>query len=142
MKKYVFLPDIAIADIAFDAYGKNEEQLLQHAAEALLEMMVDVKTVNATTKKMITLENEKLDALLFDFLNEIVFLKDKDYLVFKTITVTLKKNKEYRLTAALEGEEINPEKHDLGNDVKAITMHLFEVKKEKDYWKARVVVDI
>ncbi|HLC55306.1 MAG TPA: archease [Candidatus Nanoarchaeia archaeon] len=142
MKKYVFLPDIAIADIAFEAYGKDEEELFQHAAEALLETMVNVGTVNAKEKRVIQLSNAKLDALLFDFLNEIVFLKDRDYLVFKTVKIKLKKNKNYQLAAELKGEKINPERHDLGNDIKAITMHLFEVKKEKDYWKARIVVDI
>jgi len=30
----------------------------------------------------------------------------------------------------------------LENDIKAVTMHMFEVKKEKNSWKATVVVDI
>ncbi len=142
MKKYKFLEDIAIADVAFEAYGKDEEELIKNSAEALLEIIVNVKTVNPKVKKAIKLSNPKLDSLLFDFLNEIVFLKDRDYLVFKNVKVKLRKGKKYELSAELQGEKINPEKHDLGNDVKAITLHQYEVKKEKDKWKARVVVDI
>ncbi|MDO8556089.1 MAG: archease [Nanoarchaeota archaeon] len=142
MKGYKLLPDIAVADIAYDAYGKDLEELFTHAAQALLDIMVDVKTVTGTTEKKITLKNKAVDDLLFDFLNEIIFLKDTAYMVFHTVKVTVKEKNGYTLQATLIGEAIQPEKHDLGNDVKATTMHQFEVKKMKTKWKARIVVDI
>ena len=51
-------------------------------------------------------------------------------------------NKTNKLIAILEGDTINPEKQQLENDIKAVTMHMFKVKKEKNNWKATVVVDI
>lgn len=143
MKHFVFLEDVAVADIAFDAFGKTMNELFEHCAEAMFTMMVNLKTVDATIKRAIHLRADSLENLLYDFLSELVYLKDTELLLFKTVHATLgKDNNEYTLTAELQGETIDREKHELGNDVKAITKHLFEIMKAKTGYKARVVVDI
>ena len=63
-------------------------------------------------------------------------------MVFKKVKVLIKENKKYELKAVLEGDTINPEKQKLENDIKAVTMHMFEVKKINSGYKATVVVDI
>ncbi|HLD13048.1 MAG TPA: archease [Candidatus Nanoarchaeia archaeon] len=142
MKHYKLLPDIAVADIAYEAYGKSLKDVFEHAAEAIMDMLGDRKKIQATKKFTIKLKNINLENLLFDFLNEIVFLKDSEYSVFKTVKVTIKEGKENKLIAVLTGEKINPEKHELGNDVKAVTMHQYKLEKKGKQWVARVVVDI
>ena len=140
--KYKFLEDVALADIAYEAYGKNLNELFENAALAIFELSADLKTVEAKKKFEVNLEHEKLDNLLYDFLSEILFLKDSKYTVFKKVKVTIKEGKPNKLNAVLEGDTINPQKQQLENDIKAVTMHMFEVKKEKNRWKATVVVDI
>jgi SHS2 domain-containing protein len=140
--KYRFLEDVAIADIAFEAYGKNLNGLFENAALAIFELSADLETVDAVEKIEFELENEKLDNLLYDFLSEILFLKDSKYMVFKHVHVAVNEGKKNKLKAILEGDRINPEVQSLENDIKAITMHMFELKKEKGQWRARVVVDI
>ena len=140
--RYKFLENIAIADIAYEAYGKDLNELFENAALAIFELTADVDTIDAAKKVDFELEHEKLDNLLYDFLSEILFLKDSKYMVFKHVHVTIKEGKKNKLKAVLEGDKINPEVQSLENDIKAITMHMFELKKEKGQWKARVVVDI
>ncbi len=143
MKPFVFLEDVAVADIAFDAFGKTIQELFEHCAEAMFTMMVNLKTVDATVKREIHLRADSLENVLYDFLSELVYLKDTELLLFKTVKVTLGKDgKEHTLSAALQGETIDRKKHELGNDVKAITKHMFSITKEKQGYKARVVVDI
>ena len=144
-KKYKVLEKVAIADIAYEAFGKDLNELFENAAFAIFEMMVDIKTVDAKKKLEVKLENEKIENLLYDFLSEILFLKDSKYVVFKKVKVLIienKKNKLFELKAVLEGDKINSIKQKLENDIKAVTMHMFEVKKEKSGYKATVVVDI
>ena len=141
-KKYRFLEDVALADVAYEAYGKDLNELFENAALAIFELSADIKTVNAKKKLEIKLENERIDNLLYDFLSEILFLKDSKYMVFNKVKVSIKENKNYKLEAILQGDTINSEKQKLENDIKAVTMHMFEVKKEKNNWKATVVVDI
>ena len=142
MKKYKFLEDIAIADIAYEAYGKDLNELFENAAIAIFELSADIKTVDAKEKIEFELENEKLDNLLYDFLSEILFLKDSKYMVFRKVKVEIKEGKTNKLNAFLEGDTINSEKQHLENDIKAVTMHMFELKKDKGGYTARIVVDI
>ena len=140
--KYKLLENVAIADIAFEAYGKTLNELFENAAFAIFELSADIETIDAMKKIEFELENKKLDNLLYDFLSEILFLKDSKYMVFKHVHVTIKEGNKNKLKTILEGDKINPEVQHLENDIKAITMHMFEIKKEKNQWKATVVVDI
>ena len=142
MMKYKFLEDVAIADIAYEAYGKTLNELFENSAFAIFELSANLKTISARQKIEFGLENKKIENLLYDFLSEILFLKDSKYMVFKKVKVSIKENKKFQLKAILEGDTINPQKQQLENDIKAVTMHMFEIKKEKSKYKATVVVDI
>jgi len=142
MKKYKILEKIATADIAFEAYGKNLNELFENSAFAVFEISANVKKISSKIKKTIKLENENVEDLLFDFLSEIIFLKDRDYIIFNKSTVKIDKNKNYKLKAEAFGEKISHEKHELKMDIKAITLHMFKVEKTKQGYKALVVVDV
>lgn len=137
MKKYTYFDHTA--DVLFEAYGKTLDELFTNAALALEEIQVKLPTVTAKTKRTITLTNPKTDMLLFDFLQELIYLKDAEELLFSKFKIKVKENS---LTADCWGEKINQKKHQLNVDAKAITLHQFEVKKTKNTWKARVIVDI
>ena len=141
-KRYKFLEDVAIADIAYEAYGKDLNEVFENAALAVFELSADVETIDAVKKVEFEMENEKLDNLLYDFLSEILYLKDAKYMVFKKIKVKIEEGSINKLKAILEGDRINPEVQHLENDIKAVTMHMFELKKDKGRWRATVVVDI
>ena len=137
-----FLPNIAIADVAFEARAPTLNELFEIAAQAAFEVMAKTSTIKPTITKELSLTASTLENLLYDFLSEIIFLKDTESLVFCEAKVAVKEGKDFTLKATLKGDAIDHERQELGNDVKAVTMHMFEVKKEKDAWKARVVLDI
>lgn len=142
MPRYKILEKIATADIAFEAYGKNLNELFENAAFAIFEISANVKKINSKIKKIIKLENENVEDLLFDFLSEIIFLKDKDYMIFNKSKIKINKNEKYKLNAEIFGEKISHKKHELKLDIKAITLHMFKIEKTKEGFKALVVVDV
>ncbi len=139
---YRYLEDIATGDAAFEASGRTLEELLKEAAIATFEVMVDTRDVEARITREVELKNETVDGLLFDWLSELVYLKDADAVLFCKFNVNIKKNDAYELKADASGDNISPKKHRLRSDVKAVTYHLFEVKKTGEYWTARVILDI
>ncbi|MBI2565125.1 archease [Candidatus Woesearchaeota archaeon] len=142
MKKFKFLEGITFADYAYEAYGKNEKELFENAAFGLINSMVDPKTVKSKKRKEIKLENKEIEKLLFDFLEEIIYYKDADNMVFCSTKVSIKKDSTFHLIAILNGEEIDQKKHKLGIDVKAVTYHNYNVEKTKRGWKATIVLDV
>ena len=139
---YRYLEDIATADAAFEVVGRTLEELFRDAAIATFEVMADTKSVEPEITREIELKNEAVDNLFFDWLSELVYLKDADALIFSKFDVSVKKNDLYELKATASGETINQEKHTLRSDVKAVTYHMFEVKKTEENWTARVILDI
>src|SRR3989338_7129900 len=101
--KFKFLEDVAIADIAFEAYGKNYSGLFENAANAIFSLTADLKTLKPEIKKKVKLENSKIDLLLYDFLSEILYIKDADGLIFCRCKVGIKeKNGKYQAVSVLD----------------------------------------
>lgn len=140
--KFKFLEEIATADVAFEAYGASERELFENAALAVEETMVGTSKVKPSTKKRIEVEADELDKLLFDFLSELVYLKDAEALLFSKFDVDIKKNTRYKLTAEVAGEQLDPARHDLRDDIKAITWHMFKLEKTPKGLKCRIIVDV
>ena len=139
MKKFKFLEDVAIADIAFESYGKTLKELFENSAYAFFDMTCNPKTIKPKIKKTIKLKDDNEKDLLYNFLSELVFLKDAEQLIFNNVKVNIKNNE---LKAELYGDKIDYEKQELRNDIKAITLHMFNLEKTKSGYKATVVVDI
>ncbi len=139
---YRFLEDIATGDAAFEAEGKTLEELFIEAAVATFEVMVDTESVEPKITREIVLKNESVGNLLFDWLSELVYLKDAEAVLFCKFNVDIKKNDVYELKASVSGENIDQQKHSLRSDVKAVTYHMFEVKNTGKNWTARVILDI
>lgn len=141
MEKYRFLPHTA--DVMFEAFGETLEELFENAALALEETMVKTSTIKCNESYEITLNSGNPTDLLYDFLSELIFVKDTEGLLFSKFGAVIShEGKEYKLFAKCEGEKINQDKHELLDDAKAITMHEFEVVKDKDRWYAKVIVDV
>ena len=140
-----FLEDIALADSAFEATGDSPSELFQAAAQAVIETMVNPATVSASSSETVEREDPELPSLLFDWLTEIVYLKDAKGVVFRDAFAAVRHNPDknvWQLLGKLSGEPVDQARHELRADVKAVTKHLYEVKQDGDRWTARVVLDI
>lgn len=141
---YRYLPDIATADIAFEATGTTREEMFEAAADALTNVMVeDLATVRPCQELEIILENEALDLLLFSFLQELIYYKDTRRLLLRPAPLTIvDEDASLKLRTVVRGEEIDPDRHPMVVDVKAVTLHRFAVEQRNGIWRATVVLDI
>lgn len=141
---YRYRGEVATADIAFEATGKSLEEVFTSSAEALLNVMTEApENVRRSELVEVRLENSDAEMLLFDFLCELVYYKDAKRLFLRVDEMKIEKEGGvYSLAAALSGETPDPERHSLGADVKAVTMHMFRLEQEDNGWKATVVLDI
>ena len=141
---YNFLEDVGTADIAFEATGRDLPELFSDAADATMNVMIDnLDAIEPRETRHIELSNEKIDMLLFDFLQELIYFKDAERLLLRVRDAQIdKKEGKYFLTAAATGERLDAERHHQRADVKAVTLHDFFVERTENGWKARVLLDI
>ena len=141
---YHYLEEIGTADIAFEATGRDLPELFSDAADATMNVMIDnLDAIEPRETRHIELSNDKIDMLLFDFLQELIYFKDAERLLLRVRNVRIdEKDKKYFLKAEAAGEPLDAARHHQRADVKAVTLHDFSVEKEDGGWKARVLLDI
>lgn len=142
MGRYHFLEDVALADCAFEVEAEGVDDLFETTARALAELMVDPGTVGTTVGRTVVLTAARLDLLLYDWLSELIFRKDRDREVFPEARVHVSGEGPFRLEADLRGETIDQGRTSLRADAKAVTFHQFAVEPTPSGWRARVVIDI
>ncbi|MFP5213437.1 MAG: archease [Acidobacteriota bacterium] len=141
---YRYIEEIATADVAFEAKGATMEELFVAAADATMNVMVaDLATIDLVASRTLEVEDDAVDMLLFQLLQELIYYKDAELLLLRVSEVHIRhENGLYKLTAEARGEELNPEKHDLVVDVKAVTLHRYRVEETTEGWEALVILDI
>jgi len=145
LASFRILDDIAVADVAFEATGETPSELFVSAAQAVIDILANPTTVAKIWHRTIDMEDNQIADLFFDWLSEMVYLKDAEGVVFcqAMATVTHEPLRDrWRLHGELVGESIDSTRHELRSDVKAVTKHLYEVYEYGGQWKARVVLDI
>lgn len=144
LKKYEIVPEIATADMCFRAFGASLEEAFANAGFAVFDIISDASQIKPKLVEEIKVESEDLQALLFDFLSELLYLQDTKRLLFSEFDVKIEKPKiktrKYKLTAKARGQEMDGV--ELRNQVKAITYHLMEIKEEKGLWTIQVILDL
>jgi len=138
------VPGLTQADVAFRAEGESLEEVFRAAWEATLEVMLpDAGSLRDLRRKRIELANPATDLLLFDFLQELLFFKDSEGLLLNLVSLSIQDDPAgFRLQAEAAGEEADPNRHELGTDVKAVTLHHFALRRAGGCWQATVILDV
>jgi SHS2 domain-containing protein len=141
---FEFLDEIAIADVAFRAWGETVEQMFVAAAEATMNVMVaDLEKIERLESRKIEIKSDALDMLLFNLLQEIIFFKDAEQLLLRIEDAQVERENElYSVKATGWGEKIDPGRHELIVDVKAVTLHRFKVEQTRRGWETFIILDI
>jgi SHS2 domain-containing protein len=133
-----------MADVAFIAWGATLEELFVAAAEATTHTMVgNLEAIEARLRRPIRLEEQSADLLLFRLIEELIFLKDAEGLLLRVPVVSIhQRHGTFTLEAEARGEQLDPRRHHLLADVKAVTLHRLRVERTAGGWEASVVLDI
>jgi SHS2 domain-containing protein len=141
---YEYLADGVTSDVSFRARAPDLDGLFAAAADATTNLMVrSLDSIAPAVSIPITVRAEALDLLLLRFLEELVFYKDAQCLLLRAANVRVERDGAgHRASATLVGETIDPAKHELAADVKAVTLHGLAVRPVGAEWQAEVTVDV
>jgi SHS2 domain-containing protein len=128
------------ADLGLRVRSPDKDTLFAEAGLCLFSTIVeDLGAVKPEVVQEVTLTGNELDYLLFDWLRELLFRFDAEHWLFSKFEVRIG---DEGLTAKAWGEMLDPNRHGLGHEVKAITYHGLTVEQTADGWLAEVIVDI
>jgi len=135
------------ADAKFQAYGSTLEETFKNAQEAMMSIMYNVDELAENEFDIeirdIIVEGNNLETLLYNFLEEIIFLMSAELIVGLVNKIQIiHKDEMYKLKAIIHGaQSLNFESH---GEIKAVTYNEMYVKFNEDTEKyvAQVVVDL
>ncbi len=136
------------ADVLIVGYGESLEEAFANVARAMFEVMTNTDAVEPKKCFEVTADGMDLYQLLYNWLENLLILKDTEGYVFSKFNVRKieKVDGGYRLVGEACGEEFSPEKHESRTDVKAVTYHEMDISQVevdgKKVWKVQLVVDI
>jgi SHS2 domain-containing protein len=128
------------ADLGLRVRAPDLNTLFAEAALCLFSAVVEnLNSVRPEVRQTFELSGDDREYLLFDWLRELLYRLDAEHMAFSKFEVRVRDD---GLSATAWGEKLDPERHPLSHEVKAITYHELKVQQTADGWLAEVIVDI
>lgn len=137
--KFKFLENLATADVAFEAYGKTLEEAFSNAALAVFEVQTDTEKIKPSISIDVEIVSENRESLLFDWLSELLYLRDTKAMFFSKFEIKIEKDKNFKLVGKVYGETI--EEHEKRTEVKGVSYQMMKIEEGPEF-KVRVILDV
>ena len=128
------------ADVGLAARADSPEELLEALAECMCDLVCPRKNVTHESKRTIAVEAPDFEALTVDFLEAVLSAIQTDRFAVAEVKVT--GVTQTSAAAELRGAELDPHRHEILTEIKAVTYHELEVVERGGQWTARVILDL
>ena len=128
------------ADFGLHVFGSDIKTLFENAAHAMFDIIVDTRTVKASRDQRISLKGDDWPDLMVNWLRELLYLwTGKALLVEKADIVSIS---EYRLSAITWVEPFESSRHEIQEEIKAVTYHQIDVHEGSTGWESKIIFDV
>jgi SHS2 domain-containing protein len=126
------------ADIKIRAYAPTRETLFSEACVALMQVMYGKDRRGQVTAE-IDVDAGDTEALLADFLSEVLFRSEVDGMVFSTADVQINGT---HLHAVMNGEPFDRSRHAGGTEVKGISYSGMSITQDTNGYMLEILFDV
>ena len=126
------------ADTGLVAYGSSLAEAFANTAYGLFSIIAELNKVREVESRSVAVSAEDAEALLFNWLNHLIYIFDVEHLIFKRFDIT--EFTKHNLKATCWGETYDPSRHQLKLGVKSATYHMLKVDRGKN--KVQVIFDV
>jgi len=116
------------------------EELFARAGWAMFSLIADMDSVRAEETTQVGLEAADLQALLVRWLSELNYRHITEHRLFCDFQI--QKISATDLRAIVTGEEIDPKRHTIFTEIKAITFHGLQISRDNGLWKVQIIFDL
>ena len=127
------------ADFGIRVFGRNLETLYENAAYALFDLITDNRCLDRNDTLHLTIEGEDKIDLMFNWLRELLYLwNGREFLVAETSVHIVS---ETCFQADIRYDRYEKSRHEIRNEIKAVTYHQLDVKKKIKGWTGEIILD-
>jgi SHS2 domain-containing protein len=128
------------ADFGIRVRADSLNAVMADAARGLFSvMMANLDAVQTVDQITFQLRGDTIEELFHDWLAELLYTVYPRRLVLAEFNVEVHDSV---LAATARGEPLDPSRHEIGDEVKAITWHGLKIESQSDGWLAEVIIDV
>jgi SHS2 domain-containing protein len=128
------------ADYMVEVTAESLPELFADGARALFEILTEVDTVRPLERVAVRVEADGQEQLLVSWLTELLFLYEDGRWLFCRFEPRI--IGDGRVEADVWGEKLDPTRHPIEREVKAVTYHRMALVREGNLWKTTIVFDL
>ncbi|MBI3032748.1 archease [Candidatus Woesearchaeota archaeon] len=130
------------ADAKFQAYGQTLEQAFISAGVGMFNLLTNVKKIKPKISHNIKVEASSKEALLYDFIDELLFLVDTEGFIPCEIDdfIILKKENEFIIQTTVYGDSYK--NYEVHGDIKAATYNDMIIDENYNQKNRKVMVQV
>jgi SHS2 domain-containing protein len=135
-----FAPIDHTADVGYRLFAPSLAELFAVAGRALFDAITELDSIQPKFERKVEAEAGDLEALLVAWLSELNFRCITELELYGEFVID-----EISLTtvhATVRGEKIDPARHVIQTEVKAVTYHELFVREVANGWEAQVIFDV
>jgi SHS2 domain-containing protein len=127
-------------DLGLEIFAPDRATLYENAALTLYDILTDFKQIKAVSPLDIQVTGANSEELLVAWLAELNFYTQSDFWLFCTFEIL--ELADTHLSARVWGEKIDPKRHPVQLEIKAITYHQLHIIQQPEGFQARLILDI
>jgi len=131
-------------DIGIRVTAASLEGLFERAAVGTFHVLTDLPAVEAADETEITVEGRDREALMVRWLSELNYRHTVEHRLFCDFSVeAIEETADgLVLTGVARGEPLDPDRHTVYTEIKAITFHGMEIRETDVGWSVQVIFDM
>jgi len=120
--------------------AENLRQLFERAAWGMFTLLTNVAEIRLVEETRIQVEANDLPALMLAWLSELNYRHATEHRLFGKFEVSVISDQ--MVFAEVSGETINPDRHTIFTEIKAVTFHGLRLEKSDNGWEAQIIFDL
>ena len=128
------------SELAVRIVGKSQENLFVNAAFALFDVMTDSDKIEVKERMQLEVEGSDRDDLLVNWLRELRYLYQGSAYLLNEFNI--REVKDTVVKAEVGGEKLDPDRHEIKQDITAVAYNQSRMQKTGDQWIAQVIFEV
>ena len=128
------------SEIAVRVIGNSQADLFINSAFALFDVMVDIQAIENKERLPLEVEGTDRDDLMVNWVRELLYLYHSSGYLLREFQV--REVKDTIVRAEVCGEKIDPDRHEIKQEISSIAFHKSRMEKTGNQWTAHLIFEI
>ncbi len=127
-------------ELAARITGSSQADLFANSAFALFDVMTDPATIEIKERIPLEVEGSDRDDLMVNWMRELLYLYQGSGYLLKEFRIS--QVKDTIVKAEVCGEKIDPDRHEIKQEIAAVAFHKSRMEKTGNQWIAQLIFEL